>query len=171
MQRKGKCYILGNVLVIGQWTHEEPGYLKLEYFGHLKKLPFWDNTRFYSFINELLDNSTGQGLTNESLEKHLTILKSDRLKSPMDVSPGMYRLGRYQITVTNKDKIEWQSSLVLNKAVGGRCIIESDILFIGTEEYEIRDQNRRKFLNQLNSLPKWDQSVAWCRSMVLKTCE
>ena len=32
-QRSGKCFILGNVLIMGNWSHEETGYLKLEFFG------------------------------------------------------------------------------------------------------------------------------------------
>lgn len=45
-QRSGKCFIIGNILVIGPWDHEEAGYLKLEFHEHLMKLPPWNKTRY-----------------------------------------------------------------------------------------------------------------------------
>ena len=59
VQRSGKCFILGDILIIGHWSHEESGYLKLEFFEQLQKLPVWNKTRYYCFAFELLDVSTG----------------------------------------------------------------------------------------------------------------
>jgi hypothetical protein len=64
VQRSGKCFILGNVLIIGNWSHEEIGYLKLEFFEQLQKLPVWTKTRYYCYAFELLDVVTMQSLTN-----------------------------------------------------------------------------------------------------------
>jgi hypothetical protein len=46
VQRSGKCYIFGNVLILGNWSHEESGYLQLEFSELLQKLPIWDKTHY-----------------------------------------------------------------------------------------------------------------------------
>jgi len=170
VQRSGRCFILGNILIIGHWNREEIGYLKLEFFEQLQKLPAWNKTRYYCFASELLDVATGQSLTNDFLEKSLIGINSTALKSVLTLNPGMFRLGIYQITVTDNDEVLWQTYEGLFRIVGGRCVIESDVLFIGSKEYDEEDQNRRGFLNKLNQLPKWDKTMAWCRSMVLRDC-
>jgi hypothetical protein len=170
MQRSGRCFILGNILIIGHWNHEEIGYLKLEFFEQLQKLPAWNKTRFYCFTSELLDVATGQSLTNNFLEKSLIGFHSAAPKSILTLNPGTFRLWRYQITVIDNDEVLWQTYEGLFRFVGGRCVIESDVLFISPKEYDEEDQNKRAFLNKLNQLPKWDKTMAWCRSMVLRDC-
>ena len=54
--------------------------------------------------------------------------------------------------------------------MSAQCVIESDVLFFGQQEYDEGNQSRREFLNKLNQLPKWDKSIAWCRGMVLRYC-
>lgn len=170
VQRSGKCFILGDILIIGHWSNEESGYLQLEFFERLNKLPFWNKTRYYCFAFELLDVSTGQSLTNDSLEKSILRINSAGLKPAMNMSPGTFRLGRYQITVTTNGEVLWQMYEGLNRVVDGPCVIESDILFIGPQEYDEDGQGKQEFLNRLHQLPKWDKTITWCRGMVLREC-
>lgn len=170
VQRSGKCFILGDILIIGHWSHEEAGYLRLEFFEKLKKLPAWNKTRYYCFAFELLDVSTGQSLTNDYFDKIMIRINSANLKPAMNMSPGTFGLGRYQITVTSNGEVLWQMYEGLNRVVGGPCVIESDILFIGPQEYGEDGQGKREFLNRLHQLPKWDKTIAWCRGMVLRDC-
>ena len=170
VQRSGRCFILGNVLIIGHWNHEEIGYFKLEFFEQLQKMPAWNKTRYYCFASELLDVATGKSLTNDFLEKSLIGIHSDDLKSVLTLNPGTFRIGRYQITVTDNLEVLWQTYEGLFRIVGGRCVIESDVLFIGSKEYDEEEQHKREFLKKLNQLPKWDKTMAWCRSMVLREC-
>lgn len=170
VQRSGKCFKLSDILIIGHWGHEEVGYLQLEFFEQLEKLPAWNKTRYYCFAFELLDISTGQSLTNDFLEHYIAPTRSTGSKPLMNMSPGIFRLGRYQITVNDNGELSWQTSGGLNRVVGGQCVFESDILFMDEQEYE-GDQSKREFLKKLNQLPKWDNSVAWCRSLVLRTCQ
>src|SRR4030043_177156 len=170
VQRSGKCFILGNVLIIGNWSHEETGYLKLEFFEQLQKLPVWTKTRYYCYAFELLDVVTIQSLTNGYLEQSLRSINKTAMKSRISISPGTFRLGRYRITATDNGAVSWQTHEGLDRVVGGPCIIESDILFIGPQEYDEGNQNKREFLNKLNQLPRWDKTIAWCRGMVLRNC-
>jgi hypothetical protein len=170
VQRSGECFILGNVLIIGNWSHEEIGYLKLEFFEQLQKLPVWTKTRYYCYAFELLDVVTMQSLTNGYLEQSLRSINNTALKSRISIGPGTFRLGRYLITVTDNGAVSWQKHEGLNRVVGGPCIIESDMLFIGTQEYDEGNQSKREFLNKLNRLPRWDKTIAWCRGMVLRNC-
>ena len=162
VQRSGKCFILGDILIIGHWSHEESGYLKLEFFEQLQKLPVWNKTRYYCFAFELLDVSTGQSLTNDLLERFITPTSSTGLKFLMNMSPGMFRLGRYQITIADNGGVAWQTYEGLYRIVGGRCIIESNVLFIGPQEYDEGNQSKREFLNKLKQLPKWDKTKWSC---------
>jgi hypothetical protein len=170
VQRSGKCYIFGNVLILGNWSHEESGYLQLEFSELLQKLPIWDKTHYYCFISELLDVSTGQSITNDFLENYKTLTRSTISKILMNMSPGIFRLGRYQITVADNAEVLWQTYESLNRVVSGRCVIETDLLLIGPQEYDEGNQSKREFLNNLNQLPKWDKTMTWCRSSVLRTC-
>jgi len=171
IQRSGKCFILGDILIIGHWSHEEAGYLQLEFFEQLEKLSAWKKTRYYCYSFELLDISNGQSLTNDYLESSLRSINSSSLKSEISVSTGTFRLGRYQITVNDNGEVSWQTYGGLDRVVGGQCVIESDVLFIGPQEYDEGNQSKQEFLNRLNQLPKWNQSEAWCRSMILRTCQ
>jgi hypothetical protein len=170
IQHSGKCFILGDILIIGHWSHEEVGYLQLEFFEQLEKLPAWNKTRYYCFAFELLNVSSGQTITNDYLESTLRNLTSATLKSEINVSAGTFRLGRYQITVTDNGEVSWQTYGGLNRVVSGQCVFESGILFMDEQEYE-EDQSKREFLKKLNQLPKWHNSVAWCRSLVLRICQ
>lgn len=170
VQRSGKCFILGNILIIGHWGHEEVGYLQLEFFEQLEKLPAWNKTRYYCFSSELLDVSTGQSLTNDFLERYIALTSSTGSKPLMNMSPGMFRFGRYQITIDDNGKVSWQTYGGLDRVVGGQCAVESGLLLIGPHEYDEGNQIKREFLNKLNQLPKWDKSMAWCRSLVLRPC-
>jgi hypothetical protein len=170
VQRSGKCFILGNILIIGHWGHEEVGYLQLEFFEQLEKLPAWNKTRYYCFSSELLNVSNGQNLTNDYLESILRSINSASLKSEINVSIGAFRLGRYQITVNDNGKVSWQTYEGLDRVVGGQGAVESGLLLIGPQEHEDIYQSKREFLSKLTQLPKWDKSMAWCRSLMLRPC-
>jgi len=167
VQRSGICYILGNVLILGNWSHEESGYLQLEFSELLQKLPIWNRTHYYCFISDLLNVLTGRSIMNDFLENYRALTRSTASKPPMNMSPGTFRLGRYQITVADNAEISWQTYETLNRVISGRCFIESDLLLIGPQEYDEGNQSKREFLNKLNQLQKWDKTMAWCRSSVL----
>jgi hypothetical protein len=170
VQRSGKCYIFGNILILGDWSHEEAGYLQLEFSELLQKLPAWNSTRYYCLSSELLNVSTGQNLTNDFLEHHIALTRITESKPLIDMRPGISRLGRYQITVADNGEVSWQTYESLNRVVSGRCVIESDLLLIGPQEYDEVNQSKREFLNKLNQLSEWDKTMAWCRSYVLRPC-
>jgi len=170
VQRSGECYIFGNILILGAWSHEEAGYLQLEFSELLQKLPIWDKTHYYCFISELLDVSTGRSITNDFLENYKALTRSTISKPLMNISPGIFRLGRYQIAVANNAEVSWQMHEGLDRVVSGRCVIESDLLLIGTQDNDEKNQSKQAFLNRLKYLPKWDKTMAWCRSSVLRPC-
>ena len=88
VQRSGKCFILGNILIIGHWSHEESGYLQLEFSEQLQKLPVWNKTHYYCFASELLDVSTGQSLTNDFLERYIDADPQHWFKTPHEYESG-----------------------------------------------------------------------------------
>jgi hypothetical protein len=142
----------------------------LEFSELLKKLPVWNRTQYYCFISELLNVSTGQSITNDFLETYKALTGNTISKSITNISPEIFKLGRYQIAIADKEDISWQTFEGLGRIIGGHCSIESDLLLIGPEEYEEGNQKKRAFLDKLNKLPKWDKTMAWCRSAVLHPC-
>ena len=169
-QYSGKCFIQGDVLIIGDCSHQETGYLIGEFLGQLQKLPAWNKTRYYCLASSLLDVNTGHSVTNDFLTYRLSSVSSAGLKSSMTPGPGTFRLGQYQITVTDNHEVYWETYEGLSKIAGGRCIIESALLFIGSKEYDKEGQSKQDFLDKLTQLPKWDKTVAWSHSEVLLPC-
>jgi hypothetical protein len=169
-QRSGRCFILGNILLIGSLDREEAGYLKLEFHEHLMKLPPWNKTRYYCFASSLRKVGTKQSLASY-LREQLPIDKI-RMESVNITAPGIYRLDRYKIAVSENSIISWKTIGELNRTIGGKCFTESGILFIGPKENEIDEgQSRKIFLNELKLLPQWDKTFAWAHYGSLKICE
>ncbi len=173
MQRRGRCFVLGDILIIGQPSHEENGYLILEFHEQLEKLPVWNKTSYYCYTSNLLNIATDSNLSEDLLQRKMflaEINKADK-KSIIGLMSGKFRLGQYQIIVTDNDEVEWQAHEGTNKIIGGRCIVESDVLFIGAQEYDKGELSKEEFIKELNQLLQWDNTFAWCKSMVLQACQ
>jgi len=169
-QRSGRCFIVGNILVIGPLDREEAGHLKLEFHEHLMKLPAWNKTRYYCFASSLRKVGSKQSLTSY-LKEQLFIDKIGM--EPVNITvPSSFRLDRYKITVAENSIVSWQTIGDLNRTIGGTCFIESGILFIGPKENELDEgQSRKIFFNELKLLPQWDKTFAWGHYGSLRTCK
>jgi len=169
-QRSGRCFIIGNILVIGPWDREEAGHLKLEFHEHLMKLPEWNKTRYYCFASSLRKIGTEQSLTSY-LTEQLSIDKIG-MEAVNITLPSTFRLDRYKITVAENSIISWQTIGELNRTIGGKCFTESGILFIGPKENKLDEgQSRKIFLNELKLLPQWDKTFAWGHYGSLRICK
>lgn len=169
IQLSGRCFIIGDILVIGPEEHDEAGFLKMEFNKGLIKLPAWNKTKFYclassiwkvgtkqSFFNDLVGNPYGYTIDKEATKT---------------IESGTFRLGRYKITVDEHKEISWQTMGVVNRIISGKCIIESGILFIGPKENEEESaQSRRNFLARQRFLIRWDKTPAWGYYESLKIC-
>ena len=173
LQRSGKCFIYGEVLILGRGRREEHGFLIGEFLDRLKKLPVWGKTRYYCFSSDLLDIRTSQSLSDDFLIR--TSLLADRNKtdpkSIKDMQPGLYRLGQYQISVTDKGKISWQTHRGMNRLLRGPCLIESGLLFLAPREEEEGEQKKEEFIGRLEQLPLWNGTIAWGRGLLLRKCQ
>jgi hypothetical protein len=113
---------------------------------------------------------TGHSLTDDFLTKRLSSVSNTGLKCGIDLGPGIFRLGQYKITVTDNHEVWWQTYEGLSKISGGRCIIESALLFVGAREYDKEGHSNQDFLDTLTQLPKWDKTAAWSHGKVLLPC-
>ena len=169
-QRSGRCFIVGNILLIGSLDREESGYLKLEFHEQLMKLPPWNKTRYYCFASSLRKVGPEQSLARY-LREYLTI-DNIGTESVNINAPGTFRLERYKISVGENSIISWQTIGELNRTISGKCLIESGILFIGPKENELDEgQSRKIFFNELKLLPQWDKTFAWGHYGSLRICE
>ena len=55
----GRCFVDGNILIIGPRDGEKPDYLKREFMEHLDKLPPWEKTKYYCLSHALHKCNTG----------------------------------------------------------------------------------------------------------------
>jgi len=169
-QRSGRCFIVGNILLIGPLDREEAGFLKLEFHEHLMKLPPWDKTRYYCFASSLRKVGTEQSLTSYLKEQPFI----DKIgMEPVNITvPSTFRLDRYKITVGENSIVSWQTIGDLNRTIGGTCFTESGILFIGPKENELEEgQSKKIFFNELKLLPQWDKTFAWGHYGSLRICK
>jgi len=71
--RAGKCFIVGEILFIGPYKTEKPGFLKGEFIEHLNKLSKWEKTKHYCSSYSIYNCKTGRMSRNfgegEDLEK------------------------------------------------------------------------------------------------------
>jgi len=165
----GRCFVIGDILVIGPWDHEEPGYLELEFHEHLMKLPGWNKTSHYCFISSIHKVGAGQNLTNDLIEQ----LSKQKIAAESFIinEPGMFRLERYKITVDENNTISWQTIKELDRIIGGTGVIESGILIICLQEITFdKSQRRQQFLTELKELPQWDKTLAWMHYGSLMIC-
>ncbi len=163
-QRGGRCYIVGDILVIGQFVHEEIGYLKGEFLDRLEKLPVWNRTKFYCFASELLDVFSGKSSNQDcECQRLLSTWGSNRSRwQPVgDEALGTFRLGKYRVTVASYSQISWQRLEGRDRIAGGQCTIHSGILFIGPKEYETVGRSWREFLSELNKIAPWNRTRIW----------
>jgi hypothetical protein len=171
MARSGRCYFFGDVLIIGQKSSDEDGFLIGEFLDSLKKMPPWVRTRYYCFAGELLDTATGQGLVDETVERFSSLASRFAHTHAEVARPGAYRLGNYRITVEADHAILWQAYGDLNRIIGGSCSVESNILIIGQREHDEQGEGKHGFFDTLDRLPQWDGTMVWCRGPVLRPCQ
>jgi hypothetical protein len=169
-QLSGRCFIIGNILVLGPMEHEEAGFLVLEFFEQLMKLPAWVKTTYYCFASSLRKVGTGKSILSELIE-HPYISKIGKTAGKT-MGTGASRLGSYRITVGENSIISWQTIGELNRMLSGKCIVESGILFIGPKENESEDgQSRREFFAGQKRLRRWDRTFVWGHYGSLMTCK
>lgn len=159
-QLSGECFVVGDILVIGPCEREESGYLKLEFHEHLMRLPAWNKTRYYCFLSDIREVGSGQSIAGD-LIRRLAAGNVDA-KAGDIAGQGTFRLGQYEIAADENGTISWKTVGQSNTTSGGRCFIESGVLFLGAKEYESDgEQNRQKFSAGLKLLPQWDRTLAW----------
>ena len=61
--KAGRCFIMGNVLIIGPFEIENPGFLKREFLERQSKLSRWDKTEYYGLSHALYICKTGTSIS------------------------------------------------------------------------------------------------------------
>jgi len=171
-QLAGQCFIYDDILVLGGHSHQRIGFLKGEFLGSLEKLPAWNKTRYYCPASELREVATGQGLSEDFLQGAASPagMKGTRAKAAVPQGPGAFQLDKYRISAAADGKVSWQAHDKRNNVVGGPCLVQSGVLFIGPQEYQQADQDRHDFRVALQELPRWDMTRLFCRSLALRPC-
>jgi len=167
-QRSGKCFMMNDILIIETLNREDDGYLILEYHDQLMKLPVWNKTYYYCFSSGLRDIKTGRVLSPRFPWQQVSQTNA-RTESIRKLEPGVFRLDRYKIMVSENSEICWHKYMGLNKTESGQGNIVSGILFLTPKNnnyYEIH--GKKEWFGYMESLPRWEKTVAWSYSKILK---
>lgn len=167
-QRTGHCLIIDNILVLLPWEQKETGYLRLEFHINQARLSAWKKTRYYCFSSDIRQTGVHQSLARHELEQ---LSPSGRSRPVSLEGAYAYRLGRYKITTDEDKGIAWRTAGECDRIIGGDCMIESGILFLGPKEHEFEQGQRRLFYNELKLLPEWNATRAWGHQESLLMCE
>lgn len=168
-ERRGWCYVVGNILVILPWHEHGPGYLRMEFHNHLRRLPIWNKTTFYCFASSLHQVISGRVLTNDMIEQ--LAVNAINLDSSKNIKTGIFRLGRHKIIADNDDSLSWQAIGIHNRVNCGACFLESDILLLDSKKEELNQVTRKSFYSELKLLPQWNKTSAWGCSETIRRCK
>jgi len=168
-QRSGKCYVVGNILVILPWYRHDPGYLRMEFHNHMRKLPVWHKTTSYSLASSLHQVIGGRVLTHDMIE--LLAVNAINLDLSQNIEPGTFRLRRYKIKAVNDNVFSWQTLGLNNRVVSGKCFLESGILLLGPKIEESEEVIRKSFYSELKLLPLWNKTSAWGYAETIRRCK
>ncbi|WP_148204131.1 hypothetical protein [Oleidesulfovibrio alaskensis] len=168
IQIGGPCYIYGNVLLMGDRRGEENGFMKSEFLDYLKNFPLWNGTRYYCFSSAIMDTATGGHLSEERLQRLTRLPTAPDFDAIVDGKAETFKLGKYQISISIEGDIKWKSYSGISQIIEGSVLIESDILFIGPKLCDAPEKSKREFIHTLQSLPKWNRTTFWCRSLALQ---
>ena len=174
-EREGRCFLIGNILFLGPWESEKAGLFKREFFDHLKKLPQWEKTDYYSPHVEIYSCDNGWKVPLEAVHQNQMGKASSHgtemsPQKPSGKASFSYRLNRYEIVRGRDDRVSWKTWGGSNKIRSGRCVIMEDILFIGSTDKE-QTFLKKKYLSHLKSLPVWDCTRYYCRRLDLHSCK
>ena len=60
----GRCFIEGNILIIGPSESQRPGFLKREFMEHLDLLPNWRKTKYFCSSQTIYKCKTGARMSS-----------------------------------------------------------------------------------------------------------
>jgi len=178
----GRCFRKGRILFIGPAESDRPGFLKGEFLDHLKPFPAWLKTKCFCRGLDIYHCKTGKKVTKVEMQLWMLdggIDEEDRLysekpgqhlnnistkRATVDVA---FRLQKYEIIEKTNNQFVWRTYAGPNTVSGGNCIILEDILFIGSWQNEQSTMSKRQFLQNIQKLPKWDQTKYFCPKLSL----
>ena len=181
--QSGRCFVRGNILLLGSSEKEEPGYLKREFIERLRGLPEWNHTRYYCSNYSIHQCRSGRRLTEMELAEgrgirtqageHTDPVEQTPTEGPCPAPSISYRLGHHEITKKTDAQWWWKTYSSSGGPREGRCIIEGGILFFGAgKKIESQEPHnlKRTFLEHLGHLPQWKATEYYCPSCEIYDC-
>lgn len=177
--REGRCYVKGEILFFGSAENEGLGFLIGEFIDSIKRLPPWTKTSLFCDHSAIIDCGTDKRVSVNEMrswanysnrEGMNTDCKNDNL-SHSDIghlksSPhgGFYRLGNYELTVTDNNLISWTLPIGSNSISSGNGLLVEDILFLGVANFKKQERGvKAQHIARLAGLPRWDGTRYYSR--------
>lgn len=172
--KTGRCFVRGNILLLGPCERGEPGYLKREFLESLQPLPQWDHTRYYCSTYSMNECRSGRTLREEEVfewagSQTKKIQGFDKME-PGTSAPASYRLGQHEIT--QKDgQWRWRTYSGSGRIREGRCIVEGGVLFLETGQTEESGDLKHAFIKRLKQLPEWRATTLYSPRCAVYDCK
>lgn len=178
--KSGKCFIRGDILLIGPSEGEEPGYLKREFLEGLQKIPQWDHTRYYCSDYSIYDCRSGRKLKGKEISEWTgNRSQATERTDPWEATPTegpepapeiSYKLGQHEIIKKTNGQVWWKTYSGSGSLREGRCLVAGEILFLGSGETEEPGNLKHAFLKRLDWLPEWKTTRFYCPNGVICDC-
>ena len=183
--QEGRCFRKGAILFIGPAENDQIGFLKGDFLDHIKAFPLWSKTRYYCRAFDIYHCKSGKRVVKQDMllwtlgrgreEAHGPLpegpaQRSNHIMAGKAVSNRTFRLEPYEITRETMGQIVWKTAPGPNTVSQGTCTVLEGILFIGPGGNTEFDWIGRQFAENLQQLPKWDQTEYYCPKSSLCDC-
>jgi len=166
--QEGRCFRKGTILFIGPAENDQMGFLKGDFLDHIRTFPAWSKTQYYCSAFEIYHCKTGKRLAKQ--EMLMWMLDPGRGEGGSAAKDGAFRLERYEITRKTTGQIVWKTAPGPNTVREGTGTILEDILFFEPVKKTEFRLIGRQFAENLQKLPKWDQTEYYCPKSSLFDC-
>ncbi len=183
--QEGRCFRKGTILFIGPAENDQIGFLKGDFLDNIKAFPLWSKTPYYCRAFDVSYCKSGKRVAKQEMLLWTLGRGRDEAHRPLPEGPTQrsnptmawkavtnetFRLEPYEIARETTGQIVWKTASGPNTISQGTCTVLENILFIGpggnTEFY----LTGRQFAEQLQQLPKWDQTEYYCPKSSLCDC-
>lgn len=183
--KRGKCFLRGDILLIGPSESEDPGFLKREFLDRVQLFTKWEKTRYYCSNYTIRDCRSGRKLAPKEISEWTgnrthPVKYADFPQRPfgnpistegqVPETEVSYKLGRYEITKKTNGQVWWKTYSGRGSLREGKCIIAGDILFMEVGNTEETGNLKQTFLKRLNHLPEWRTTRFYCPSCAIYDC-
>lgn len=168
--RQGRCFIKGNILFLGRAKGGSIGFFKGDFIDSIKKLPLWEKTKYYCFVDDVYCCLTNNKATEDDIFRWHTVnnVANNQVSTVLPESES--KLGIYQVTIKPNNLIHYKGYTREKQQVLGEGFLMDGILFLKKRKVINAETERKHFKAKLAKLTAWDKTIFYSFESSLKPC-